>query len=149
MVLADALYFTIKKFKPDFIIDLATLTGAIISALGKERAGLFSNNENLSEYIFQTGEKIENFVWKMPMDKIYGQKMLSKIADLKNIGTPEGSSIQAAAFLQNFVGRTSWAHLDVAGVVWSDRVSDTHSGGATGWGAVSYTHLTLPTKRIV
>ena len=60
--------------------------------------------------------------------------MLSKIADLKNIGTPEGSSIQAAAFLQNFVGRTSWAHLDVAGVVWSDRISDTHSGGATGCG---------------
>ena len=134
LVLADALYFTIKKFKPDFVIDLATLTGAIISALGKERAGLFSNDENLSEYIFQTGEKIENLVWKMPMDKIYGQKMLSKIADLKNIGTPEGSSIQAAAFLQNFVGRTSWAHLDVAGVVWSDRVSDIHSGGATGWG---------------
>ena len=123
-----------NKFKPDFVIDLATLTGAIISALGKERAGLFSNNDNLSEYIFQTGEKIENLVWKMPMDKIYGQKMLSKIADLKNIGTPEGSSIQAAAFLQNFVGRTSWAHLDVAGVVWSDRVSDIHSGGATGWG---------------
>ena len=123
-----------NKFKPDFVIDLATLTGAIISALGKERAGLFSNDENLSEFIFQIGEKIENLVWKMPMDKIYGQKMLSKIADLKNIGTPEGSSIQAAAFLQNFVGRTSWAHLDVAGVVWSDRISDTHSGGATGWG---------------
>ena len=132
--MADAITFTEKKFKPNLIIDLATLTGAIISALGNERAGLFSNDENLSEYIFQTGEKIENLVWKMPLDKIYGQKMLSKIADLKNIGTPEGSSIQAAAFLQNFVGRTSWAHLDVAGVVWSDRVSDTHSGGATGWG---------------
>ena len=134
LVLADALYYTIKNFKPDFVIDLATLTGAIISALGKERAGLFSNNEKLSEIIFQMGEKIENLVWKMPMDKIYGQNMLSNIADLKNIGSAAGSSIQAAAFLENFVGKTPWAHLDVAGVVWCDKQSDTHSGGATGWG---------------
>ena len=134
LVLADALYYTIKNFKPDFVIDLATLTGAIISALGKERAGLFSNDEKLSETIFQMGEKIENLVWKMPMDKIYGQNLLSKIADLKNIGSVAGSSIQAAAFLENFVGKTPWAHLDVAGVVWCDQKSDTHSGGATGWG---------------
>ena len=134
LVLADALYYTIKNFKPDFVIDLATLTGAIISALGKERAGLFSNDEKLSETIFQMGEKIENLVWKMPMDKIYGRNMLSKIADLKNIGSVAGSSIQAAAFLENFVGKTPWAHLDVAGVVWCDQKSDIHSGGATGWG---------------
>ncbi len=134
LVLADALYYTNKKYKPKFIIDLATLTGAIISALGNERAGLFSNNDDLSKSIFDIGEETGDLVWKMPLDKIYGTKMKSSIADLKNIGTAEGSSIQAASFLKNFIGTTPWAHLDVAGVVWKNNQTELHSGGATGWG---------------
>tara|TARA_B100001996_G_C18184717_1_gene409711 strand:- start:45 stop:536 length:492 start_codon:yes stop_codon:yes gene_type:complete len=134
LVLADALYYTNKKYKPEFIIDLATLTGSIISALGNERAGLFSNNDNLSNLIFDIAEKTGDLVWKMPLDKIYGSKMKSSIADLKNIGSPEGSSIQAASFLKNFIGNTPWVHLDVAGVVWRNNQTDLHSGGATGWG---------------
>lgn len=134
LVLADALYYTNKIYKPRFIIDLATLTGAIISALGNERAGLFSNNENLSNKIFDIGEETGDLVWKMPLDPNFGKKMLSKIADLKNIGSAEGSAIQAAAFLENFVGKTPWAHLDVAGVVWLNSNTEKHSGGATGWG---------------
>ena len=134
LVLADALYYTNKIYKPRFIIDLATLTGAIISALGNERAGLFSNNEKLSNYIFNVGEEIGDLVWKMPLDPNFGKKMLSKIADLKNIGSAEGSAIQASAFLENFVGKTPWAHLDVAGVVWLNTNTEKHSGGATGWG---------------
>jgi len=134
LVLADALYYTNKKYKPEFIIDLATLTGSIISALGNERAGLFSNNDNLSNLIFDIAEKTGDLVWKMPLDNIYGSKMESSIADLKNIGSPEGSSIQAASFLKNFIGNTPWVHLDVAGVVWRNNQTDLHSGGATGWG---------------
>ena len=134
LVLADALYYTNKIYKPKFIIDLATLTGAIISALGNERAGLFSNNEKLSNNIFDIGEETGDLVWKMPIDPNFGKKMLSKIADLKNIGSAEGSAIQAAAFLENFVGKTPWAHLDVAGVVWLNSNTEKHSGGATGWG---------------
>ena len=134
LVLADALYYTNKIYKPRFIIDLATLTGAIISALGNERAGLFSNNEKLSNNIFDIGEETGDLVWKMPLDTNFGKKMISKIADLKNIGTAEGSAIQAAAFLENFVGKTPWAHLDVAGVVWLNSNTEKHSGGATGWG---------------
>ncbi|MAC61954.1 MAG: leucyl aminopeptidase [SAR116 cluster bacterium] len=134
LVLADALYYTNKKYKPKFIVDLATLTGAIISALGNERAGLFSNDDNLSNSIFDIGEETGDLVWKMPLDKVYGTKMKSSIADLKNIGTAEGSSIQAASFLKNFIGTTPWAHLDVAGVVWKNNQTELHSGGATGWG---------------
>ena len=134
LVLADALYYTNKKYKPEFIINLATLTGSIISALGNERAGLFSNNEILSKSIFDIGEETGDLVWKMPLDKVYGAKMKSNIADLKNIGTSEGSSIQAASFLKNFIGTTPWAHLDVAGVVWKNNQTELHSGGATGWG---------------
>jgi len=134
LVLADALYYTNKKYKPKFIIDLATLTGAIISALGNERAGLFSNNDNLSKSIFDIGEETGDLVWKMPLDKIYGTKMKSSVADLKNIGTAEGSAIQAASFLRNFIGSTPWAHLDVAGVVWKNSQTELHSAGATGWG---------------
>ena len=134
LVLADALYYTNKIYKPKFIIDLATLTGAIISALGNERAGLFSNSEKLSNNIFDIGEETGDLVWKMPLDPNFGKKMVSKIADLKNIGTAEGSAIQAAAFLENFVGKTPWAHLDVAGVVWLNSNTEKHSGGATGWG---------------
>ena len=134
LVLADALYYSIKRFKPKFIIDLATLTGGIIVALGHERAGLFSNNTKLAEKIFSLGEKTGDLVWRMPLDSNYSKIMKSRIADFKNIGTYAGSSIQAACFLNFFVGSTPWAHLDVAGMVWSNKTLDISPAGATGWG---------------
>jgi len=135
LVLADALYYTNKIFEPEVIIDLATLTGAIITALGNERAGLFSNNEKLSNTIHEIGEITGDLVWRMPLDKNYGKQMISTIADLRNIGLSSAAgSIQAACFLEHFVGKTPWAHIDVAGVVWSNKQNDLFPAGATGWG---------------
>ncbi len=134
LVLADAIHFSINKFKPKFIIDLATLTGAIIIALGHERAGLFSNDKKLSEKIISIGESTGDLVWKMPLDFNYSKLLKSEIADLKNIGTSAGSAIQAACFINSFVGSTSWAHLDVAGMVWNNKSSEISPAGATGWG---------------
>jgi len=135
LVLADALYYTNKIYEPEVIIDLATLTGAIITALGNERAGLFSNNEKLSNTIHEIGEITGDLVWRMPLDKNYGKQMISTIADLRNIGLSSAAgSIQAACFLEHFVGKTPWAHIDVAGVVWSNKENDLFPAGATGWG---------------
>ena len=134
LVLADALFYTNKFFKPSAIVDLATLTGAIIVALGNQRAGLFSNNQALADHIINSGNNTGELVWQMPLDKDYSSLMNSSIADLKNIGSPAGSSIQAACFLEHFVGNTPWAHLDVAGMVWSNKSKDTIPSGGTGWG---------------
>ena len=118
LVLADALTFTEKKFKPKIIIDLATLTGAIIVCLGSEYAGLFSNDENLSNQIFSAGEKVEEKVWRMPLHKNYDKLMDSKNADVQNINYVGGAgSTTAAQFLQRFIlNKTPWAHLDIAGM---------------------------------
>ena len=143
LVLADALFYTNKTYKPEAIIDLATLTGAIITSLGNERAGLFSNNKKLSNTIFELGEITGDLVWRMPLDKNYGKQMISAIADLRNIGlSSAGSSIQAACFLEHFVGKTAWAHIDVAGVVWSNKQKDLFPAGATGWGVKLLSELT-------
>ena len=136
LVLADALTFTEKKFKPQFIIDLATLTGAIIVALGSEYAGLFSNNDNLSNKIFEAGKKVDEKVWRMPLHKNYDKLMNSKNADIQNINYIGGaSSITAAQFLQRFIlNKTPWAHLDIAGMAFSKYGGALNSGGATGFG---------------
>ncbi len=135
LVLADALYYTNKTYEPEAIIDLATLTGAIITALGHERAGLFSNNEKLSDTLHEVGEITGDLVWRMPLDKNYGEQMISTIADLRNIGLSYAAgAIQAACFLEHFVGNTPWAHMDVAGVVWNNKKNDLFPVGATGWG---------------
>ena len=135
LVLADALYYTNKTYEPEAIIDLATLTGAIITALGHERAGLFSNNEKLSDTLHEVGEITGDLVWRMPLDKNYGEQMISTIADLRNIGLSYAAgAIQAACFLEHFVGNTPWAHIDVAGVVWNNKKNDFFPVGATGWG---------------
>ena len=136
LVLADALTFTEKKFKPKIIIDLATLTGAIIVCLGSEYAGLFSNDENLSNQIFSAGEKVEEKVWRMPLHKNYDKLMDSKNADVQNINYVGGAgSTTAAQFLQRFIlNKTPWAHLDIAGMAFSKYGGALNSGGATGYG---------------
>ncbi len=124
LVLADALSFTEKKFKPKFIIDLATLTGAIIVCLGSEYAGLFSNNDNLSKQIINAGEKVEEKLWRMPLHKNYDKLMDSKNADMQNINYVGGAgSTTAAQFLQRFIlNKTPWAHLDIAGMAFQNMV---------------------------
>ena len=136
LVLADALSFTEKKFKPKFIIDLATLTGAIIVSLGSEYAGLFSNDDKLSKQILNSGEKVEEKLWRMPLHKNYDKLMNSKNADMQNINYVGGAgSTTAAQFLQRFIlNKTPWAHLDIAGMAFSKYGGALNSGGATGFG---------------
>ncbi|MDC3233016.1 leucyl aminopeptidase [Pelagibacteraceae bacterium] len=136
LVLADALTFTEKKFKPKFIVDLATLTGAIIVSLGSEYAGLFSNDDKLSKQILNAGEKVEEKLWRMPLHKNYDKLMNSKNADMQNINYVGGAgSTTAAQFLQRFIlHKTPWAHLDIAGMAFSKYGGALNSGGATGFG---------------
>ena len=136
LVLADALSFTEKKFKPQFMVDLATLTGAIIVSLGEEYAGLFSNDDNISKKIFEAGEKVEEKVWRLPLHKNYDKLMNSKTADVQNINYAGGAgSITAAQFLQRFIlNKTPWVHLDIAGMAFSKKAANLNPGGATGYG---------------
>ncbi len=136
LVLADALTFTEKKFKPEFIIDLATLTGAIIVSLGSEYAGLFSNDDSLSEQIVNAGNKVDEKVWRMPLHKNFDKLINSKNADMQNINYVGGAgSTTAAQFLQRFIlNKTPWAHLDIAGMAFSKYGGALNSGGATGFG---------------
>ena len=136
LVLADALSFTERKFKPKFIIDLATLTGAIIVCLGSEYAGLFSNDDKLSKQILDAGIKVEEKLWRMPLHKNYDKLMNSKNADVQNINYVGGAgSTTAAQFLQRFIlNKTPWAHLDIAGMAFSKYGGALNSGGATGFG---------------
>jgi leucyl aminopeptidase len=121
LVLCDALTYTQRKFKPKFVIDLATLTGAIMVALGQDHAGLFSNNDQLSTRITDAGKSVGEPVWRLPLGDAYDKLLKSKIADMKNIGGPYAGSIVAAQFLQRFVEKgQAWAHLDIAGVAWQD-----------------------------
>ncbi len=136
LVLADALTFTEKKYNPKFIVDLATLTGAIIVCLGSEYAGLFSNDDKLSKQLFDAGEKVEEKVWRMPLHKNYDKLMNSKNADVQNINYVGGAgSTTAAQFLQRFIlNKTPWVHLDIAGMAFSKYGGALNSGGATGFG---------------
>ena len=136
LVLADALTFTEKKYKPKFIIDLATLTGAIIVSLGSEYAGLFTNDDKLSNQLSNAGDKVNEKVWRMPLHKNYDKLMNSKNADMQNINYVGGAgSTTAAQFLQRFIiNKTPWAHLDIAGMAFSKYGGALNSGGATGFG---------------
>ena len=136
LVLADALTYTEKKYKPEFIVDLATLTGAIIVSLGSEFAGLFSNNDKLSKQLFDAGQKVGETVWRMPLDKNYDKLINSKNADMQNINYVGGAgSTTAAQFLQRFIlNKTPWAHLDIAGMAFSKYGGALNSEGATGFG---------------
>ena len=136
LVLADALTYTEEKFKPKFIIDLATLTGAIIVSLGSEYAGLFSNDDKLSKQLINVGEKVEEKVWRMPLNRNFDKLIDSKNADMQNINYVGGAgSTTAAQFLQRFIiNKTPWAHLDIAGMAFSKYGGALNSGGATGYG---------------
>ena len=136
LVLADALTYTERKFKPKFIIDLATLTGAIIVSLGSEYAGLFSNDDKLSKQLINAGEKVEEKVWRMPLNKNFDKLIDSKNADMQNINYIGGAgSTTAAQFLQRFILKnTPWAHLDIAGMAFSKYGGALNTSGATGYG---------------
>ncbi len=136
LVLADAIAYTEDKFNPKFIINLATLTGAIVVSLGNEYAGLFSNNDNLAKQIYETGLKDNEKAWRFPLHENYDRLMDSKIADLQNINySGGGGSITAAQFLQRFIRKgTPWAHLDIAGMAWTKKDTEVVPEGATGYG---------------
>jgi leucyl aminopeptidase len=136
LVLADALTFTEKKFKPEFMVDLATLTGAIIVSLGSEYAGLFSNNDKLSKQLMEAGKKVDEKLWRMPLHENFDKLINSKNADMQNINYVGGAgSTTAAQFLQRFIlNKTPWAHLDIAGMAFSKYGGALNSGGATGFG---------------
>jgi len=131
LVLADALSFA-AEHKPKYIIDMATLTGAVVVSLGRHAIGLFSNDDKLANEIETAGNATHERVWRLPVWPEYGEMMKSNIADLKNISeTPEAGSITAAAFLKEFVGDTKWAHLDIAAVESIKGSHDYLSSGAT------------------
>ena len=136
LVLADALTYTEEKFKPKIIVDLATLTGAIIVSLGSEYAGLFSNDDKLSEQLIRSGKDVNEKVWRMPLNKNFDKLIDSKNADMQNINYVGGAgSTTAAQFLQRFIlNKTPWAHLDIAGMAFSKYGGALNSGGATGYG---------------
>ncbi len=135
LVLADALWYTKERFKPKFMVDLATLTGAIIICLGNEKAGLFSNDDKLSKQLSEAGEAVGESVWRMPMGDNYDKMLNCDAADMKNISGGRGAgSITAAQFLKRFVDKTPWAHLDIAGVTWSNKASSVAPKGGTAFG---------------
>jgi leucyl aminopeptidase len=135
LVLADVLWYAQQRFKPKLMVDLATLTGAIIAALSEHYAGLFSNNDDLSAKLVAAGQAVNERLWRLPMGDEYDRDLKSPIADMKNIGGPRAGAITAAQFLQRFVNKdVPWAHLDIAGVVWSEKPSILAAGGSTGYG---------------
>lgn len=137
LVLADVLWYTQSKFDPKIIVDLATLTGAIVIALADLYAGLFSNNDELSEKLTKAGVACEEKIWRFPMGPEYDKLIDSSVADMQNISNRSGSgggSITAAQFLQRFVNKKPWAHLDIAGTCWSKQGGDYHEKGATAFG---------------
>ena len=138
LVLADVLYYAQARFAPKFMVDLATLTGAIIVGLGHEYAGLFSNNDSLAEKLIAAGNATGEGVWRMPLaalDEKYDKNLKSAIADMQNIGGGRaGGAITAAQFLQRFVNGKPWAHLDIAGMAWAAKDSALTPKGATGYG---------------
>jgi leucyl aminopeptidase len=135
LLLADVLHYTRERFHPCAMIDLATLTGAVVVSLGHERAGLFATDEELASRLAAAGEATGELLWRLPLDKAYEKHVKSAIADLKNVGRGrEAGSIAGAVFLRQFVGDTPWAHLDIAGTVWASRDLPLAGKGATGFG---------------
>ena len=129
--------FGIRKIasKPQFMIDLATLTGAVVVALGVHHAGIMSNNDKLADKLSKAGEATGEKLWRLPLGKEYDKQIDSKIADVQNISnTKGGGTITAAQFLKRFVNDTTWAHLDIAGTAWTHKAKDIAPEGATGFG---------------
>ncbi|WP_421854149.1 leucyl aminopeptidase [Novosphingobium sp.] len=135
LVLCDAVTWVQKEYAPATIIDLATLTGAIIISLGHEHAGMFANDDLLAGQLDAAGKASGDKLWRMPIGPAYDKLIDSPIADMKNVGPRYGGSITAAQFIQRFVDKgVAWAHLDIAGTVWVDKPGATHDKGATGFG---------------
>lgn len=135
LVLADALWYCQTRFKPRIMVDLATLTGAIMVALGTYKAGLFANDDKLADNLLAAADATGEDLWRMPLGDRYDKDINSAIADMKNVGKGrEAGSTAGAVFLQRFVGKTAWAHLDIAGVTWVKSASATSPGGSTAFG---------------
>ena len=134
LVLADALWYTQREFAPKLMVDLATLTGAIIGALGDEHAGIFSNTDALCDQLSAAGNSVGEKVWRLPLGKGYTPLVKSDIADLQNLGGAKAGSIVAAEFLQHFVNDVPWVHIDIAGTVWKKDNKPLAGKGATGFG---------------
>jgi leucyl aminopeptidase len=135
LVLGDVIWYAAGRFKPKFMVDLATLTGAIIVALGHEYAGMFSNNNELAKRLAEAGEATGELVWRMPLSKDYDKQIDSKFADMKNTGGRMGGAITAAQFIKRFVDdKTPWAHLDIAGTGFDSRNNEINKSWGSGWG---------------
>lgn len=134
LVLADVLWYTQAQFDPRFMIDLATLTGAIIIGLGHEHGGLFSNDDDLAQRLLAAGKDTGELLWRMPLGEAYDKQIKSDIADMKNVGGRPGGAITAAQFVQRFVNGKPWAHLDIAGMAWATKDMALTPKGATGYG---------------
>jgi len=134
LVLADVLWYCQQRFDPAFMIDLATLTGAIIIGLGHEHAGLFSNDDALVEKLLAAGIESGEKLWRMPLSDEYDKQIKSEIADMKNVGGRPAGSITGAQFVKRFVNGKPWAHLDIAGMAWSSKDAPTRPKGATAFG---------------
>jgi len=134
LILADALAYGIKMCKPHCVVDLATLTGAVITGLGHHRTGLLGNNQALQKRLTTAGEHCGEPLWQLPLDKEYVKQIDSDVADIKNTGGPAAGTITAAAYLQKFVGKTPWAHMDIAGTAWDFTKKDYIPKGPTGIG---------------
>jgi leucyl aminopeptidase len=135
LVLADAMWYCQDRFKPALMIDLATLTGAVIVALGHNNAGLFANDDELADRLIAAGKAVGEEVWRLPLADAYDRDLESDAADVKNIGGGRAAgSITAAQFLQRFVNKVPWAHLDIAGMAWSSKDAPTVPKGATAFG---------------
>jgi leucyl aminopeptidase len=134
LVLADVLHYVNTRFKPKFMVDLATLTGAIVVALGHEHAGLFTNDDKLAERLLKAGAATGERLWRMPLGSDYDKKIDSKFADMKNSGGRDGGAITAAQLLQRFVDKTPWAHLDIAGTGMGSPQTDINKSWASGFG---------------
>jgi leucyl aminopeptidase len=135
LVLADVVWYAQQRFKPSAVVDLATLTGAIIQTFNDHYAGLFSNNDDLAQRLTAAGKTVGERLWRLPMGEEYDRELKSLIADMKNIGSGKGGSITAAQFIQRFIQKNvPWAHLDIAGVVWNEKGTVLSAPGATGYG---------------
>lgn len=141
LVLADVLWYVQNRFKPQFMVNLATLTGAIIVALGKEHAGMFSNNDELAARIATSGYATGEKVWRMPLAPEYDKLIDHDVADMKNIGGRHGGAITAAQFIQRFVNNVPWVHLDVAGTAMDSNKSSINQSWASGWGVRLLNHM--------
>ena len=149
LVLADVLWYAQERFKPTGVINLATLTGAVIIALGHENAGVFSNDDGLSKDFLKAAENENEGAWRLPLSPAYDAKPKSRIADMKNVGGRDAGSITAAQFLQRFIqDGMPWMHLDIAGTASVKAETALAPAGATGWGVMSLNRLIADTYEV-